>query len=704
MPEPTPTVYPLAGHQVGKDKITTPFGGAQANSNGYNVGSVHKGQDIAVPAGTPVLSTVAGKVVRAGWDNSGFGNLVVVQDAAGNQHFYGHLSALVENIKPGATVDAGQHLGAVGSTGNSTGPHLHYQVNNRAGTAVDPGPWLRGETVAEPSSVDPKALADASKARYDDLQKQLTDARALIARVQGATDIKALAPADRLAYDNLTTKNGLTELETAATNALRVWEVALGASQGKELTAEQKSLLTAQAAQANAQAARLEKEAKDAGDPSSADNQQKLAQAANLRASAKETEQLVGVRGALLSAQAGQAAASGTASLASAQQSLAQAGQIAALTPGMVQQLLADAGVKEADRQRILALIQPQVDSLNAGTAKTQAEAQEIRLLMGDKLRQQQSNINLTDAQVTKLLDDVTTAGVQRGLIQAQTGLTGAQTGLTNAQSRVQELTALAEQRRMEAWDKHVAPLFADPSRPPSPQQVQEALTAAVTTAKEGLDLLTLQESQRANAEAERSNRSREVLQSDTNRVSQQQADVAQREAAENAIVNRTNARTNQQVAATSALTDYARFGVASAPFMSNVLGAQAPLLGDERAIGEAGRQMGVGQSILDGVLAGFRQFQAGQQQREGALPGVRRADLQFDPAAQGLGVTPGAPSAPAPVATGAPAPPVTMASAIGSAANMPAVDWAAQRAQDAAAMANASPLVQALLRRRSGV
>ena len=95
---------------------------------------MHSGVDLAAPAGSPVYATAAGVVSFANW-SGGYGLLVVVDHGGQLQTRFGHLSRLL--VSPGQTVARGQVLGLVGSTGRSTGPHLHYEVR-RGGFAVNP--------------------------------------------------------------------------------------------------------------------------------------------------------------------------------------------------------------------------------------------------------------------------------------------------------------------------------------------------------------------------------------------------------------------------------------------------------------------------------------------------------------------------------------------------------------------------------------
>ncbi len=94
----------------------------------------HRGIDIAVPVGTPVKTTISGRVIYAGWNNQGYGNLVIVENGPWRT-YYAHLSEIP--VQVGQWVDAGEVIGLSGNTGNSTGPHLHYEVR-RQGVPVHP--------------------------------------------------------------------------------------------------------------------------------------------------------------------------------------------------------------------------------------------------------------------------------------------------------------------------------------------------------------------------------------------------------------------------------------------------------------------------------------------------------------------------------------------------------------------------------------
>ncbi len=98
----------------------------------------HSGVDIAAPSGAPVLATGAGTVVSAGW-NGGYGNAVIIQHSDNQQTLYGHLSKV--SVQAGQSIAQGTVIGLVGSTGNSTGPHLHFETRTPTDgvwTAIDP--------------------------------------------------------------------------------------------------------------------------------------------------------------------------------------------------------------------------------------------------------------------------------------------------------------------------------------------------------------------------------------------------------------------------------------------------------------------------------------------------------------------------------------------------------------------------------------
>ncbi|MEV0303296.1 M23 family metallopeptidase [Streptomyces prasinus] len=113
--------------------------------------SAHSGQDFAVPNGTKVVATHGGTVVKAGGNGAGdgpaYGNAVVINHGNGTYSQYAHLSQV--NVQPGQVVKTGQKIALSGNTGNSSGPHLHFEIRTGAhyGSAIDPVKFLRGKGV-----------------------------------------------------------------------------------------------------------------------------------------------------------------------------------------------------------------------------------------------------------------------------------------------------------------------------------------------------------------------------------------------------------------------------------------------------------------------------------------------------------------------------------------------------------------------------
>ena len=104
-------------------------------------GTMHYGLDLAAPLGTPILAASDGVVLRAG-SASGYGNALYIQDAEGNVHIYGHMRYY--NVSEGDIVHAGDQIAKVGNEGQSTGPHLHYEIHRGGmyGRPIDPQDWL----------------------------------------------------------------------------------------------------------------------------------------------------------------------------------------------------------------------------------------------------------------------------------------------------------------------------------------------------------------------------------------------------------------------------------------------------------------------------------------------------------------------------------------------------------------------------------
>ena len=127
----TPSIWPVQG------KLESGFGGRR-NPFGGRSFEFHAGQDIVTQWGAPVVAGAKGKVTFVGWQH-GYGQIVVIEHGGGLTTRYGHLSQI--DCALGQDVDQGQLIGRVGSTGRSTGPHLHYEIRIND-EPVDPLPYL----------------------------------------------------------------------------------------------------------------------------------------------------------------------------------------------------------------------------------------------------------------------------------------------------------------------------------------------------------------------------------------------------------------------------------------------------------------------------------------------------------------------------------------------------------------------------------
>ncbi len=126
--------YDKNGKSIQKALMKTPINGARLSSpfgmrkhpiDGFN--KMHRGTDFAAPLGTPIMASGSGTIKKAGWCGGG-GNCIVIKHNSTYQTIYAHMSKFAKGIRGGIRVKQGQTIGYVGSTGKSTGPHLHYEV------------------------------------------------------------------------------------------------------------------------------------------------------------------------------------------------------------------------------------------------------------------------------------------------------------------------------------------------------------------------------------------------------------------------------------------------------------------------------------------------------------------------------------------------------------------------------------------------
>ena len=126
-------VYPVSGY------YSSPPGPRAHPAYGY--WACHMGEDIAAPSGTPIYAASGGTVIQAGWNSGGYGLLTIIDHGGGVTSIYAHQSSVA--VGAGSRVSAGQVVGYVGSTGDSTGPHLHFEIRV-GGQAYLPSGWFGG--------------------------------------------------------------------------------------------------------------------------------------------------------------------------------------------------------------------------------------------------------------------------------------------------------------------------------------------------------------------------------------------------------------------------------------------------------------------------------------------------------------------------------------------------------------------------------
>ena len=164
------------GKSIRKTLMKTPINGARLSSSygkrkhpilGYT--KMHTGTDFAAPKGTPIMASGDGKITKAGWCGGG-GNCVKIKHNSTYQTVYAHMSKFGRGIKKGARVKQGQIIGYVGSTGLSTGPHLHYEV-------IENGKKINSQKLKLPSGKilkgEERKIFEVSKIKIDVLKSNL---------------------------------------------------------------------------------------------------------------------------------------------------------------------------------------------------------------------------------------------------------------------------------------------------------------------------------------------------------------------------------------------------------------------------------------------------------------------------------------------------------------------------------------------------
>lgn len=138
-PAPAPQAPAAEASAPASNGVVSPVSGTLTSTFGERWGSQHGGIDVAAAIGTPVFAASGGEVVSAG-PASGFGQWVRVQHNDGTMSVYGHINEFLVNV--GEQVAAGQQIATVGNLGQSTGPHLHFELHDASGNKIDPAAWL----------------------------------------------------------------------------------------------------------------------------------------------------------------------------------------------------------------------------------------------------------------------------------------------------------------------------------------------------------------------------------------------------------------------------------------------------------------------------------------------------------------------------------------------------------------------------------
>ena len=168
--------YDKNGKSVEKALMKTPINGAKLSSpygmrkhpiDGFN--KMHQGTDFAAPMGTPIMASGSGIIKKAGWCGGG-GNCIVIKHNSAYQTIYAHMSKFAKGMRSGIRVKQGQTIGYVGSTGKSTGPHLHYEV-------LINGKRVNSQTLKLPSGkilkADERKLFETKKIKLDVLKSEI---------------------------------------------------------------------------------------------------------------------------------------------------------------------------------------------------------------------------------------------------------------------------------------------------------------------------------------------------------------------------------------------------------------------------------------------------------------------------------------------------------------------------------------------------
>ena len=132
----TPEYGPSPVQPPGTQRWLMPARGVLTSGYGWRWGRMHKGIDLANSVGTAIVASQQGRVTFAGWSDGGYGYLVEITHGDGSRSLYAHQSRIL--VREGEEVLQGQQIGEMGSTGRSTGPHLHFEIHSPGIGAINP--------------------------------------------------------------------------------------------------------------------------------------------------------------------------------------------------------------------------------------------------------------------------------------------------------------------------------------------------------------------------------------------------------------------------------------------------------------------------------------------------------------------------------------------------------------------------------------
>lgn len=665
--------------------VTNPFGGKQVYSAGKttNIGSINQGVDLATKAGTDVRAPVGGKIIsvyetanddrkgeRDAEENSGWGGSIVIKGDDGQTHRLSHAQFGSILVKKGQRVEEGQITHKVGMSGNATGSHVDWEVVDAKGNHVDalkapampasgaakylaslgiPDRADQGAGNVSQSAANPNAgVVSTFEAREKELRKQIDENQTLLndyteieaslknnaKRTNGTPDEQARygETYNRAVARVRSLQEAIARDKDDLQDTIKLLGAARQTASGKALDPDQRDALLAQTENTRAQTARLQQQLDNGG--------LTPIQEADIRSQIAARNASVRQADALLQGQiAGQAATT-----ARTAQETAEA---QATLPYRIDQTISATNLNDAQAQRIREMLGPElernrveIDRINqltpveveqgrANVDLTRQRAEETRRMLQPTIDRIASQNQVDAANVARIVQTLPLELAQQAadtqLTQANVGLTNARTAQTGAETQLTQLQGAAEAERQRRWAAVEQQIRDNPAM--SADQVNSLVLGAASGLQ---DWATAYRTQLDTQVA----RQNAAFQTQQNQLSQQNADVAQFSAAQQADIGQQNARTNQ----VNALENTA---APSGPTRRMARMQAAGSLGGIAGIEEQARGGRVGASEMNAAKAGFEQFQSMLQGIRNNAGTIRRAPDITAPPPINIGFTP---------------------------------------------------------------